>query len=65
MSPQLFEFVIVSKDKTYDDLAFAAILQRPTLPPQELRARIVHISSLMYLATQFTWSSVRDINKDK
>ena len=59
----------VSKDKTYDDLTlaefaagYAAILQRPTLPPQELRARIVHLSFLMYLATQFTWSSVRDLH---
>ena len=59
----------VSKDKTYDELTlaefaagYAAILQRPTLPPQELRARIVHLSSLMYLATQFTWSSVRDLH---
>ena len=58
----------VSKEKKYDDLTlaeftagYAAILQRPTLPPQELRARIVHLSSLMYLATQFTWSSVRDL----
>ena len=41
---------------------YAAILQRPTLPPQELRARIVHLSSLMYLATQFTWPSVRDLH---
>ena len=55
----------VSKDKNYDDLTlaefaagYAAILQRPTLSPQELHARIVHLSSLMYLATQFTWSSV-------
>ena len=59
----------VSKDKKYDDLTlaefaagYAAILQRPTLPPQELRARIVHLFSLMYLATQFTWSSVRDLH---
>ena len=57
----------VSKDKTYDDLTlaefaarYAAILQRPTLPPQELRARIVHLSSLLYLPIQFTWSSFRD-----
>ena len=59
----------VSKDKKYDDLTlaefaagYAAILQTPTLPPQELRARIVHLSSLMYLATQFIWSSVRDFH---
>ena len=50
----------VSKDKNYDDLTaefaagYAAILQRPTLSPQELRTRIVHLSSLMYLAAQFT-----------
>ena len=62
----------VSKDKTCDDLTLAefaagytAILQRPNLPPQELRARIVHLSSLMYLATQFTWSSVRDLHAGK
>ena len=59
----------VSKDKNYDDLTlaefaagYAAILQKRTLSPQELRARIVHLSSLMYLATQFTWSSVRDLH---
>ena len=44
----------VSKEKKYDDLTlaefaagYAAILQRPTLPPQELSARIVHLSSLI------------------
>ena len=58
----------VSKDKKYDltlaefAAGYAAILQRPTLSPQELRACIVHLSSLMYLATQFTWSSVRDLH---
>ena len=59
----------VSKDKTYDDLTlaefaagYAAILQRPNLPPQELCARIVHLCSLMYLATQFTWYLVRDLH---
>ena len=59
----------ISKDKKYDDLTLAefaagytAILQKPTLPPQELRARIVHLSSLMYLATQFIWSSVQDFH---
>ena len=58
----------VSKDKKYDltlaefAAGYAAILQRPTLPPQELRARIIHLSSLMYLATQFTWSLVRDLH---
>ena len=58
----------VSKDKKYDltlaefAAGYAAILQKPTLPPQELRARIVHLSSLMYLATQFIWSSVRDFH---
>ena len=42
-----------SKDKKYDDLTlpefaagYAAILQKPILPPQELRAHIVHLSSL-------------------
>ena len=59
----------ISKDKTYDDLTlaefaagYAAILQRPNLPLQELRTLIVHLSSLMYLATQFTWSSIRDLH---
>ena len=59
----------VSKDKKYDDLTlaefaagYAAILQKPTLPPRELRARIVQLSSLMYLAPQFIWSSVRDFH---
>ena len=59
----------VSKDKKYDDLTlaefaarYAAILQKSTLPPRELRARIVHLSSLMYLATQFIWSSVREFH---
>lgn len=59
----------VSKDKKYDDLTlaefaagYAAILQKLTLPPQELHACIVHLSSLMYMATQFTWSSVRDLH---
>ena len=73
-NPQLwphsnFSLSYVSKDKKYDDLTlaefaagYAAILQRPSLPPQELCARIVHLFSLMYLATQFTWSSVRDLH---
>ena len=46
----------------FSTAGYAAILQRPTLSPQELRARIVHFSSLMYLATQFTWSSVRELH---
>ena len=37
-------------------------LQKPTLPPQERRARIFYLSSLMYLATPLTWSSVRDLH---
>ena len=28
----------------------------------ELRARIEHLSSLMYLATQFTWPSVSELH---
>ena len=59
----------ISKEKKYDELTlaefatrYATILQRPNLPPQELHERIVHLSSLMYLATQFTWSSVRDLH---
>ena len=59
----------ISKEKKYDELTlaefaagYAAILQRPNLSPQELHERIVHLCSLMYLATQFTWSSVRDLH---
>ena len=59
----------ISKEKKYDDLTlaefaggYAAILQRPDLSPVELRARIEHLSSLMYLATQFTWPSVRELH---
>ena len=67
VNPQLWPHSHLSL--SYDDLTlaefaagFAAILQRPTLPQQELHARIVHLSSLMYLATQFTWSSVRALH---
>ena len=42
----------ISKEKKYDELTlaefaagYAAILQRPNLPPQELHERIVHLSS--------------------
>ena len=74
VNPQLWphshlSLLYISREKKYDKLTlaefaagYAAILQRPNLPPQELRARIVHLSSLMYLATQFTWSSVRDLH---
>ena len=73
VNPQLWphshlSLLYVSKDKKYDltlaefAAGYTAILQRPTLWPRELRARIVHLSSLMYLATQFIWSSVRDFH---
>ena len=74
VNPQLWphshlSLLYVSKDKTYDDLTLAefaagytAILQRPSLPPQELCARTVHLSSVMYFATQFTWSLVRKLH---
>ena len=59
----------ISKEKKYDELTLAefaagytAILQRPNLRPQELVERIVHLSSFMYLATQFSLSSVRDLH---
>lgn len=59
----------ISKAKKYDELTlaefaggYAAILQRPDLSPVELRARLEHFSSLMYLATQFTWPSVRELH---
>ena len=74
LSPQLWphshlSLSYISKEKKYDDLSlaefaagYAAILQRPTLSPSELRARIDHFAALMYLATQYTWSSVRDLH---
>ena len=39
-------------------MGYAGILRLPTLSSKELLAGIDHLSSLMYLATQFTWSSV-------
>lgn len=74
LRPQLWphshlSLAYVSKDKKYDDLTlaefmagYAGILQLPTLSSQELCARVDHLSSLMYLATQFTWSSVRSFH---
>ena len=74
LSPQLWphshlSLSYISKEKKYDELSlaefaagYAAILQRPTLSPSELRARIDHFAALMYLATQYTWSSVRDLH---
>ena len=74
LSPQLWPHSYLSlsyicKEKKYDDVSlaefaagYAAILQRPTLSPSELRARIDHFAALMYLATQYTWSSVRDLH---
>ena len=59
----------ISKEKKYDDLTlaefaggYAAVLQRSDLSPVELCTRIEHLSSLMYLATQFTWPSVRELH---
>jgi len=74
LSPQLWphshlSLSYICKEKKYDDVSlaefaagYAAILQRPTLSPSELRARIDHFAALMYLATQYTWSSVRDLH---
>ena len=74
LSPQLWphshlSLSYISKDKKYDDLSltefavgYDAILQRPTLSPSELRVRIDNFAVLMYLATQYTWSSVRDLH---
>ena len=74
LSPQLWphshlSLSYISKEKKYDDLSLAefaagcaAILQRPTLSPLELCARIDHFAALMYLATHYTWSSVRDLH---
>ena len=74
LHPQLWphshlSLAYVSKDKTYDDLTlaefmagYAGILRLPTLSSKELLARIDHLASLMYLATQFTWSSVRSFH---
>ena len=74
LSPQLWphshlSLSHISKEKKYDDLSLAefaagcaAILQRPTLSPLELCARIDHFAALMYLATHYTWSSVRDLH---
>ena len=74
VNPQLWphghlSLLHISRDKKYDELTLAefaagdaAILQRPNLPPQELCACIVHLSSLLYLATRVTWSSIRDLH---
>lgn len=74
LRPQLWphshiSLAYVSKDKKYDDLTLAefaaghtGILQLSTLSSQELSARIDHFSSLMYLATQFTWSVVHSFH---
>jgi len=42
---------------------YATILQKPNLSSLEFCARIDHLVSLMYLAPQFTWSSVRDLHQ--
>ena len=74
LSPQLWphshlSLSYISKEKKYDDLSlaefatgYAAILQCPTLSPSELRAHINHFAALMYLASQYTLSSVRDLH---
>ena len=74
LSPQLWphshlSLLHISKEKKYDDLllaefaaGYAAMLQHPTLSPSELCTRIDHFAALMYLATQYTWSSVRDLH---
>ena len=74
LAPQLwphshFSSMYVSKDKKYDDLSlsefpagYTAILQHHTLSSSELRTPIDHLSVLMYLATQYSWPSVRDLH---
>ena len=59
----------ISKENKYDDLTlakfagrYAPFLQRHDLSPVELRLRIKHLSSLLYLAMQFTWPSVRELH---
>lgn len=61
--------VYIPKDKKYDDLtlaefktSYAGILQLPNLSSPELSARIDHLSSLMYLATQFSRFLVRSFH---
>ena len=59
----------VSKDITYDKLSlpefaagYASILRLPHLEVTERNARIEHLASLMYFATQFPWPLVRSLH---
>lgn len=59
----------VSKDVTYDTITlaefaagYASILRLPRLSDTERNARIEHFATLMYLATQFPWPSVRSLH---
>ena len=74
LAPQLWphshlSLMYVSKDKKHDDLSlaefpagYAAILQHHTLSSSELHTPIDHLSVLMYLATLYSWPSVRDLH---
>ena len=59
----------VSKDVGYDDLTieefvagFTTIMSLPQTTALEGRARLKHLTRLMYLATQYEWSAVRDFH---
>jgi len=59
----------VSKDLCYDNLSmaefvagYASILRLPCLSSTERSARIDHLASLMYFATQFSWPLVRSLH---
>jgi len=59
----------VSKDVGYDDLTieefvagFTTIMSLPQTTALEGRARLQHLTRLMYLATQYEWSAVRDFH---
>jgi len=59
----------VSKDITYDKLSlpefaagYSSILRLPQLEVTERNARIEHLASLMYFATQFPWPLVRSLH---
>ena len=59
----------VSKEVSYDNLTlaefaagYASILRLPSLSAAERTARIDHFATLMYLAMQFPWPSVRSLH---
>ena len=62
-------FTYASKEVTYDNLTlaefaagYASILCLPKLSATERMARIEHFATLMHLATQFPWPSVRSLH---